>query len=248
MRKEPFIDYSVRDDIGIMSMDNGPHNYISRPDFIDVSAMRHWITDNRLKGIIITGKGNHFSAGADLAALEKLARDPDQLLSKMKQGKEILAYLESLDIPVLAAIRGACFGGGLEIALSAHLRVAGETALFSFPETGLGLIPGLGGTVRLAGVSGRGAATEMILSGDIINAQKARELNIIDYITPKKQVMEFSLNLLKKMVEKRPLEIINAVMRSVRNAGTMGFAEAMDEESRLFCRLAVKKFKADEGA
>ena len=102
--------------------------------------------------------------------------------------------------------------------------------------------------MRLAGVSGRAAAAEMILSGDIINAQKARELNIIDYITPKKQVMEFSLNLLKKMVEKRPLEIINAVMRSVRNAGTMDFTEAMDEESRLFCRLAVNKFNTDKGA
>jgi len=243
MKEERFIEFEDHDGIGVMSMDNRPHNYITRPDFIDIPAMKEWIAGKRLKGIIITGKGNHFSAGADIEELRKLAADPDALLSGMRQGKDALTFIESLDIPVIAAIKGACFGGGLEIALSAHIRVAAETAMFAFPESGLGMIPGMGGTVRLPHAAGRGAAVEMILRGDIMNAERARAIGIVDYVIPKKEVMDFSTGLMKKMVEKRPLEIINAVMRSVRNAAVMDFDSAMEEESRLFCRLAVKQMK-----
>jgi enoyl-CoA hydratase len=237
---------SEQDHIGRVSLDNGTQNRLSRPDFIDIAAMGQWMKEKRLKGIILTGKGKHFSAGADLAELEKLARDRELLLSKMDRGKKILDFIESLDVPVIAAISGACFGGGLEIALAAHIRVSSESALFAFPETGLGLIPGLGGTIRLPLLAGRGPAVEMLLGGEIINGAKAREMGIVDYLAPRKEVLEFSLKLMKKMVEKRPLEIINAVMRSVRNARTMDFAGAMDEESRIFCDLAVKAMSDHE--
>lgn len=236
-----FIDLEKQNNIGIMTMNNGPKNYIPAPDFISHDKLIEWLRAHNIKGLIITGSGKHFSAGADLTELKNMAQSPDVLLSRIKKGMALLNTIENLEIPVIAAINGACFGGGLEIALSTHIRICSSRSLFAFPEADLGFMPGLGGTLRLTRLCGTAVTAEMVLSSEIINAEKALELNIVDYMVNTKEIMDNALSLMKKMVEKRPLDIINAVMRAMHNSRTLSFQKALDEESKMFCKLAVNE-------
>ena len=158
----------------------------------------------------------------------------------MTRGKEILNYLDDIEVPTIAAIRGACFGGGLEIALACHIRVCSQNALFAFPETNLNLLPGLGGTVRLPEKLPFSTALQILLSGGIISAEKALEIRLADHLVPSRQVCNFSLSLMKKMVDNRPIEVIRSVVRALNNSRRMSAREAMEEETRMFCELAVK--------
>jgi enoyl-CoA hydratase/carnithine racemase len=240
MEKSRIAAWELKDSIGILSIDNPPQNYLTEPDFLDLVKLKEWTADETLKGIIITGRGRHFSAGADYAILKQLSKDPGLLFSKMTRGKEILNYLDDIEVPTIAAIRGACFGGGLEIALACHIRVCSQNALFAFPETNLNLLPGLGGTVRLSEKLPFGTALQMLLSGGIVSAEKALEIRLADHLVPTRQVYNFSLSLMKKMVDNRSIEVIRSVVRALNNSRRMSAREAMEEETRMFCELAVK--------
>lgn len=232
--------WDVRDGIGILTIDNPPQNRLPEPAPADVELLRRWTGDSEVRGLIITGKGRHFSAGADLEALQRLARDENKLLGSMREGREFIDHIEGLEIPTIAAIEGACFGGGLEIALGCHIRVCAENALLAFPEVNHNILPGMGGTVRLPGLIGTGRALETILSGDIIDAHRARESGLVDHVVAPRTAFDFSLALLKKMVAERPLEVIRSVVRALNNARTMERQLALEEETKMFCRLAVK--------
>jgi len=240
MEKSRIAAWELKDNIGILSIDNRPQNYLTEPDFLDLLKLKEWTADETLKGIIITGKGRHFSAGADYANLKQLSKDPGLLFSKMTRGKKILNYLDDIEVPTIAAIRGACFGGGLEIALACHIRVCSQNALFAFPETNLNLLPGLGGTVRLPEKLPFSTALQILLSGGIVSAEKALEIRLADHLVPSRQVYNFSLSLMKKMVDNRPIEVIRSVVRALNNSRRMSAREAMEEETRMFCELAVK--------
>jgi enoyl-CoA hydratase len=169
-----------------------------------------------------------------------LSRDPGLLYSKITWGKEILEYLDEMELPTIASITGACFGGGLEIALACHIRVCGHNALLAFPEVNLNLIPGLGGTVRLPEKLAFGSALKIMLSGDIVNAEEAFKIGLADHMVHSRQAFDFSMSLMKKMVDARPKEVINAVVRALNNSKRMSAREAMEEETRMFCALAEK--------
>jgi enoyl-CoA hydratase/carnithine racemase len=138
-------DRTITGDIGLLTLNNPPQNYLTEPEFIPASELKKWIEDNGLKGLVITGSGRHFSGGAQLESVFSMAADEERMEGRMARGKELLRYIEELDIPVAAAISGVCFGGGLEIALACHIRICSENSLFAFPETNQGLMPGLGG-------------------------------------------------------------------------------------------------------
>jgi enoyl-CoA hydratase/carnithine racemase len=156
----------------------------------------------------------------------------------MNRGKTLLSYLENLDIPVVAAVSGICFGGGLEVALACHIRFCSENALFAFPETNHGLLPGLGGTVRLGEKLPVMESLRIILGGDMINAEEALTLNIVDLIVKDEDLLSYTKKFLTKITQDRPMNIIQAVMRAIKNARQPDQAEAMKEETRMFVRLA----------
>jgi enoyl-CoA hydratase len=228
--------------IGILELPDGP--YLPQPDFMPVEELKGYLEEPGLKGVIIRGSGRHFSAGADVDQLRKLAQEEDVLMRKMLAGKALIGLIEDTPLPVVAEISGACFGGGLEIALACHIRISSETALFAFPETGLGIMPGLGGTASLPRAVGQGKAAEMILGGDIINAPKALEIRLVDYIAPAKSLHEFALAYLHKLTNDREVEVIRSVMVSLSNARHLPEEKALEEETRLFCALAVKNLKS----
>lgn len=226
-------------DIGLLTIDNKPENYLSGPEFVDPERVREWTGIAGLKGLILSGSGRHFSAGADLNQLRSMCADASGLAARMKRGREILDYLDAIDLPVIAAIEGACFGAGLELALACHIRVCSSGALFAFPEANHGLMPGFGGTQRLSPLTGLGRALTMILGGDIVNAERAAETGLVDHTTRPHGALEFSLSLMKKMVEGRSPDVIRSVVRSLNNGRTMTRQEALEEETRLFCSLAM---------
>jgi enoyl-CoA hydratase/carnithine racemase len=236
--KERMIDWKVRDEIGFFTLSVPPENYLLKPEFFPLAELVTLIEQRPLRGIVISGTGRHFSAGADLNELKKLSNDPKALEMEMQRGNQLLSYIEELDIPVVAAINGVCFGGGLELALASHIRICNAKALFAFPETNHGLIPGLGGIARGFQITKPAGLLRMVLGGDIINADEAFEMHFVDHIVTNDPVEEAFL-LLKKMTTDKPVEVIHAVMIALKQARRLPLNEALKEETRLFCQLAT---------
>lgn len=232
------IEKRITDETGILILENPPQNYLPEPEFIPVDELKDWIGQNHPKALIIAGSGRHFSGGANIDSLFSLVKTTESLEKQMKKGKELLDFIENLDIPVVAAIKGVCFGGGLEIALSCHIRICSESALFAFPEANLGLIPGLGGTYRLRERISLKDSMKMILGGDMINAEEAFIMKLVDTVVKDEDPLSYALHFLKRITDGRPLKIINYVMRSLKNAKRLPPEEAMHEETRMFCELA----------
>ena len=239
MEKREKISWEIRKDIGILTLDSPPENYLEDPEFIPLEVIRKWTSYDYLKGIMICGAGKHFSGGGKLDNLFRMIREKDNLSECMEGGKAVLDHIENLNIPVITAIQGICFGGGLEIALASHIRVCAENSLFAFPEINHGIIPGLGGTVRATELIGFHNSLKLIMSGDMINAEDALEMKLVDYIVSKSKLFEFCFSLMQKMTQDRPLPVIHAVMTALRNARNLSSYEAMKEETRLFCSLAL---------
>lgn len=227
---------------GILLLQGPGGNYLEEPGFIPVPLLTDLFSEPGLKGVIIKGSGRHFSAGANLDHLKMLATDEALMMEKMTGGKELLRMIDSADIPVAAEINGVCFGGGLEIALACHFRICSENALFAFPEVNYGIMPGLGGTIRLSRLIGPGKAAGMILSGDIFDAAQAMEYKLVDHRVPAPELHDFTRNFLNKLTEGRETRVIHSVMKSIYNSYTMDTEKALAEETRLFCALAASNF------
>jgi enoyl-CoA hydratase/carnithine racemase len=229
--------------IGVLSLYSSHQNYLNEPEFIKQELLEELFGEPGLKGVIIKGSGRHFSAGADMDKLRQLAKDESMLEKKISAGKELIRIIENAHIPVIAEISGVCFGGGLEIALACHIRICSDNALFAFPEVNYGIMPGLGGTITLSKLIGAGRSAEIILSGDMVDAQKALGLKLADYIVPFKELHAFTLDFLDKMTAGRDIEVIHSVMQSIHNSQTMELERALEEETKLFCALAVKNMQ-----
>lgn len=240
MEKSIISEWELHGDIGVLTINNPPQNYLEGFKVAHVSDLERWTHNDSLKGMIVTGKGRHFCAGFDKEDLFKVTGGTS-LLEEIRKSNEIPYYIEQLPIPVVAAIAGVCFGAGLEIALSCHIKVCSEKALLSFPETGYGILPGLNGAVRLPGQIGVCRALDLVLAGKIIHADEALELGVVDYLVPAKEVFEFSLNLLEKITRDRPVNIIHSVMKSINNSRELSLEEATKQETGLFARLVLAR-------
>ena len=238
MEKSNIANWVRMGEIGILSISNGKENYLNTPDFLNPDALKKWTSEDNLKGIIITGAGRNFSAGADMKNLKALVEDEIILNEKMNEGKAILDFIEDLNIPVISAINGVCFGGGLEIALASHMRICSPKALFAFPEINHGIIPGLGGTYRLTRLIKKGTY-EILLNGDMMNAEEAKKIGLIDYISESKDSKELAMDKLENMIKDRSIEVIQSVMKAIKNSKILNKNEALKSETELFCKLAV---------
>ncbi|MBN2535320.1 MAG: enoyl-CoA hydratase/isomerase family protein [Spirochaetales bacterium] len=227
---------------GIIEINNPPRNLIDEPEFLDIDDLNGWIIKNSLKGVIIRGVGRNFSAGANKEKFYEKVITNKTMEGEFSRGRKILNFFESLTIPTLALIQGACFGAGLEIALSCHLRICSDNALIAFPESNYDLMPGFTGTYRLPRLIGKGKSLEIILSGEIIDPLKALAYGIVDYVKPKKEADDFALELLKKLTANRPLHVINAITKSINNYFLLDRDSALKEEAKLFCQLVRQKY------
>lgn len=228
--------FEIIDHTGVLRLGPPPGNELSSPEFVPLEIFRSWSGNEDIKGIIVTGMGKNFSSGGALTAVLREMDDKSRC-DDIQKGKTLLRELMQCEIPVIAAVNRICFGGGLEIALACHIRVASENALFAFPEVNHAIMPGLGGTVNLPVLVGFGHAAATILAGDMINAGQALELGMIDFLAPQDGALDFAMNLMHKMTQDRPRRVISAIMQALHHASNEPLEKAMEKETRLFCEL-----------
>jgi len=180
----------VYKNFGIIQIDNGKKNFITEPEFVNLNILKDWINQNHLLGIIICGNKSNFSYGADILTVQKTDECDDALVIKLRKGRDLLDYIEEIPIVTIAAINGACFGAGLEIALSCQFRIASRGCFLALPEINRGVIPGMGGCERCAKLIGREKTIEFCLLGELISVEKACEIGMITRITSEKPLDE----------------------------------------------------------
>lgn len=169
--------------------------------------------DTAVKGVIITGAGpKAFAAGADIEEFSNFTIEEGTRMSA--EGHAVLNAIERCPKPVIAAVNGFALGGGNELAMSCHIRIASENAKFGQPEVNLGITPGYAGTQRLAQLIGRGRALELLMTADIINAQEAHRLGLVNHVVPLDQLIPKCEEILNKIKTKSPLAI-SSVIRCV---------------------------------
>lgn len=189
--------------------------------------------------VVIQGAGDRaFVAGADVAEMKDLTKK--QALEFGRNGNLVFAKLSDLPMPVIAAIDGFCLGGGLELALAADFSVASENASFSFPETGLGIMPGFGGTVRLPRLIGEAKAFDLIYTGRRVKAAEALALGIVGRVFPTDVFSAEVEKLAKAIADKAPLAM-RAAKRAIQQGQMKPLADALFDESEIFAELFETK-------
>ncbi|OOG39203.1 enoyl-CoA hydratase-related protein [Rhodanobacter sp. C05] len=211
--------------------------------------------DDAVRVVVLAGAGEKaFVAGADIAEMNGYT--PVQAQGFSRTGQRLMSSIERLGKPVIARIQGFALGGGMELAMACHLRVAGEKAKFGQPEINLGLIPGFGGTQRLLRLAGRGAALELCLTGAVINAQRAYELGIITRVVAPEALDDAVNTLADQLAASAPLaaaSILDAVLQGGETSidqglefETQGFALAFStEDMREGTSAFLEKRKAE---
>lgn len=232
-------------EIGLLELHNPPQNFLIHPEFIPIEELDA-LVQGGIKALVISGAGRHFSAGADLKLAAEQMKDKMLFKEQLSRGNHLLHYLESLTIPVVAALSGVCFGGGLEIALAAHIRISNPKTLFAFPEVNHNLMPGMGGLRMLRELIGQANALELTCTGDMIDAGKAREMGLIDLFCEKGKEKEFAVDYVQRLTNDRPVMVIQKIMTSLHNHKKMGLDEAIERDTEMFCELAVSEQKRRE--
>jgi enoyl-CoA hydratase len=167
-------------------------------------------TDNQIKAVILTGSGEKaFAAGADIVELSKSDVQSGKEFSEY--GSKVMARIENLRIPVVAAVNGFALGGGCEIAMCCHMRFASPNAKFGQPEVNLGIIPGYGGTQRMPRLIGRAKAIELIISGNMINAEEAKRIGLVNEIYPLESLLQATEDFVKLVLSKGTIAVSAAI-------------------------------------
>ncbi len=193
--------------------------------------------DDQVRAVILTGAGEKaFVAGADIGELAQMDALSGVQVSRMGQG--VFRSIERFPKPVLAAVGGYALGAGCELAMTCHLRVASENARFGLPEVGLGIIPGYGGTVRLARLVGLGRAVEMTLTGEMIDATRAHAFGLVNAVAPRAELLDKAKEMARKITRNGPLAVRMALECAYR-AMDLPMAEALGVESACFGLLSA---------
>lgn len=172
--------------------------------------------NDELKGAIITGAGEKsFVAGADISGFLKAERTQGAALARA--GQQIFNLIETTEKPIMAAVNGFALGGGCELAMSCHFRYASENAKFGQPEINLGIIPGYGGTQRLSRLIGKGRAMELMMKGDMIDAQEAYRIGLVNKVVSQNELMHEAENTMRLIISK-PLSALSALIQATNAA------------------------------
>jgi len=240
MAEYQHVNLTIEDGIATVVVNHPPVNSLSTPVIRDMQgAFEEIKADASVKAVIITGAGMFFIAGADIKEISEI-KDPQQGAEVAGQGQRFFREINLMDIPVIAAINGMCLGGGIELAMACHIRIASDRAKIGQPEINLGIIPGFGGTQRLPRLVGTGKALEMILSGDPITAAEAKAVGLVNRVVPEAEVMKQAKGLAQRMASKSKQAIARA-MKAVRDGCAMSLDDGLALENRLFGEICETK-------
>lgn len=202
-----FVKYEQQGQVGIITIDREKAlNALNSAVLDDLKAVIDGVDLDTTRCLIITGAGQKsFVAGADIGEMSKLTKAEGEAFGK--KGNDIFRQIETLPIPVIAAVNGFALGGGCELSMSCDIRICSENARFGQPETGLGITPGFGGTQRLMRIIPVGMAKEMVYAGTQIKAPRALELGLVNAVYPIEELMPAALKLANKIAGNAPIAV-----------------------------------------
>ena len=229
---------AIEDRAAILTIDHPPANAFDTQTVTDLNdAIDECLADDQVKVIIITGAGQFFVAGADINEIKAL-KGYDEAFDVVRAGQQLFMKIEQSPKPVIAAINGrACLGGGNELAMACHIRLAEDSVQFGQPEIKLGIMPGWGGTQRLPRLVGKGRALEIILGGGNIKAQEAFRIGLVNKVVPVGTVIREARRWAKALSMWGGIAM-GAIIQSVNEGQDMTLEEGMVREAELFAKLS----------
>ena len=234
-----------RESIGIVTLNRPKALNAINPETIAELEQAFTVlgADDSLKVLILTGAGEKaFVAGADIAAMRDL--DPLAARAFAYAGQKMMAGIENLPKPVIAAVGGFALGGGCELAMSCDIRIASENAKFGQPEVSLGVLPGFAGTQRLPRLVGKGIAKELLYTGDIIDAARAHAIGLVNKVVEPGKHLESALEMAGKIISKGPLAV-RFCKEAVNNGMEMDMDRACAYEAELFAIAFATQDRAE---
>ncbi len=226
--------FEKREGIGFITI-NRPDklNALNRETMEELECLLYEIEkDDEVKVLIITGAGEKaFVAGADIKELHELT--PLKAKEFSEKGQVIFSKIERMKKPVICAVNGFALGGGCELALACHIRIASKNAKFGQPEVKLGLIPGYGGTQRLTRLVGKGFANEIILTGEMIDAEEALRIGIVNKVVEPSELIPTCISIAKKIMANSPVAV-KLSLHAIQNGADMSLEEGLALEANLF--------------
>lgn len=233
-----FVKTKIEDKIAVVTLDNPPVNILTAKVIKEIDEVFASLESNAdVKVVVFTTAGtNAFIAGADIKEIGGI-QSGAQAMELSRMGHKVLDRVEnSLKINI-AAIHGVCVGGGNELAMAFHMRIAGERARFGQPEINLGIIPGFGGTQRLVRLVGLAKARELNLTGDMITAQEALRIGLVNRVVPDGELMKQTMGLAKKISSKGGVAV-TLCERAMREGSLRPIADGLKLEAELFGKIA----------
>ena len=228
-----FITYEVEGMVGIITI-NRPKalNALNSQVLDELDATLDAVDLDNVRALILTGAGEKsFVAGADIAEMSTLTKAEGEAFGK--KGNDVFRKLETFPLPTIAAVNGFALGGGCEIAMACDIRIASDNAIFGQPETGLGIIPGFGGTQRLARLVGMGRAKEMIFTCDNIDANEAYRIGLVNKVVAKEELMATAKAMAAKIISKGSYAV-SIAKAAINNGYDMDIKNAVEMEANLF--------------
>ena len=233
-----FLKSKIEEQIAVVTLDNPPVNILTSKVMQEIDGLFETLEkDKSVKVIVLTAAGtNAFIAGADIKEIAQI-QSSEQAMQLAQKGHAVLNRIEKSRKVTIAAIHGICVGGGNELVMAFHLRMASERAKFGQPEINLGIIPGFGGTQRLVRLVGLAKARELILTGDMISAQEALRIGLVNRVVPDGELVKQTLGLAKKIATKSGVAIESAE-RAMRKALVVTAEEGFAYEAEMFGHVA----------
>jgi len=230
------VSIEVEDCVATVTINHPPANALNYALLAQLESTLHAIEVNdRVKVVIITGAGRFFSVGVDIHLLKDISSS-QQSQELSLTGQRIFHLIEAFPKAVIAAINGACLGGGLELALCCHIRLAAEDIRLGLPEINLGMMPGFGGTQRLPRIIGSSQATELILTGNTISALEAKSLGLVSQVTSADDLLPQAIGLAQRIGSKGQLAI-QAALQAIHQGKWLRLQEGVAFEAQLFGKL-----------
>lgn len=228
-----YVTYTQEGYVGLLTIDRPQAlNALNAEVLDDISAAIDAIDTGVTRCLVVTGAGEKaFVAGADVASMSQMSPVEGEAFGK--KGNDIFRRLETLPIPVIAAINGFALGGGCELAMSCDIRICSENAVFGQPEVGLGITPGFGGTQRLARLVGMGRAKEMIYGGRNIKAEEAYRIGLVNSVYPQSELLPEAMKLAGRIAANAPIAV-RAAKRAINDGIHVDMDKALEIEERLF--------------
>lgn len=226
------VEFHVEERVAYITINHPPANALNKTTLEQLDQTLDQVAaDENIKVAVITGAGKFFVAGADIKEFLQIDRQKADEVARF--GQRVFDKIEQLNKPVIAAINGACLGGGLELALACHIRLAADTAKLGLPELNLGIIPGYGGTQRLPRLIGRERATELILTSRMVDGQEAYRLGIVSRSVPLESLME-EVTALARAIASKSAVAIRVALHAIGTGLTGSLADGLELEAQGF--------------